>query len=204
MLARMKLYGTLTSPFVRRVRVVAAELSLPFTLVDAFTDEGQAALRQASPIWKVPALELDGKLLWDSGHIVDHLLERHGHGPLRVESPEERIDGRNLRVAIDEALLALVRFFYLRRDGVDVEQPAYLQKEKARVASILSFVEAQLKGSSFADDGGFGLSELTLVTALDWMAFRQTWDASASPAFMRFLEAHETRTSLVETKPSAA
>jgi len=30
----MKLYGTTTSPYVRRVRVVATELALPFTLVD--------------------------------------------------------------------------------------------------------------------------------------------------------------------------
>ena len=49
------LFGTTTSPFVRRVRVVCLEKGLPFTLVPALTDEGQAALRAVSPVWKVRA-----------------------------------------------------------------------------------------------------------------------------------------------------
>ena len=46
----MKLYGTTTSPFVRRVRVAALELGHTFDLVNTAHDDGQAALRAASPI----------------------------------------------------------------------------------------------------------------------------------------------------------
>ena len=54
----MTLYGTTTSPYVRRVRVVTLELGLPLTWVDTFTDAGQAALRARSPVWKVPVVEI--------------------------------------------------------------------------------------------------------------------------------------------------
>ena len=50
----MKLYGTTTSPFVRRVRVVAAEVGEPVELVNTAPDIGQAQLREVSPIRKVP------------------------------------------------------------------------------------------------------------------------------------------------------
>ena len=66
------LFGTTTSPFVRRVRVVCLEKGLPFTLVPALTDEGQAALRAVSPVWKVPVVQLDdGGVVYDSRVILD-------------------------------------------------------------------------------------------------------------------------------------
>src|SRR5258705_9543 len=53
-IVRMKLYGTAASPFVRRVRVTAAEVGEPVELVNTATEAGHAELRALSPIWKVP------------------------------------------------------------------------------------------------------------------------------------------------------
>lgn len=74
------LYGTLTSPYVRRVRALAEELGVGFELVDVFTDSGQARLRERNPIWKVPSADFDGQLVFDSHVILDHLLAKHGAG----------------------------------------------------------------------------------------------------------------------------
>jgi glutathione S-transferase len=51
----MNLYGTTTSPYVRRVRFVLEDLELPYTLVDVFTDAGQAELRARNPLWFLDA-----------------------------------------------------------------------------------------------------------------------------------------------------
>ena len=67
----MKLYGTTTSPFVRRVRIVAAELDVAYDLINTAHDDGQAQLRAVSPIWKVPVAELDGQTLFDSQIIIN-------------------------------------------------------------------------------------------------------------------------------------
>lgn len=76
----MKLYGTTTSPFVRRVRVVAAELGEPIDRVDTAPEVGQAALREVSPIRKVPvAVVDDGRALFDSRAIVEWLVGKHGY-----------------------------------------------------------------------------------------------------------------------------
>ena len=71
----MKLFGTTTSPFVRRVRVVAAEVGEPVDRVDTATDVGMAQLRDVSPIRKVPVAIVDNRLLYDSRVIVDWLID---------------------------------------------------------------------------------------------------------------------------------
>src|SRR6185436_16549189 len=80
-LARMKLYGTTTSPFVRRVRVVAAEVGEQVERIDTASDAGQAKLREVSPIRKVPVAVIDGRTIYDSRVINEWLTTTRGfHG----------------------------------------------------------------------------------------------------------------------------
>ena len=202
------LFGTTTSPFVRRVRVVCLEKGLPFTLVPALTDEGQAALRAVSPVWKVPVVQLDdGRVVYDSRVILDELC-RDGWGPLRAPptTPKDRVDEENVVTMIDEAVLSLVRRFYLARDGANLEVP-YLIKERDSALSILKPLDATVHGM-FATAhgvavGGFGRSELALVSGLDWLAFRQVFDLSQTPR-LEALRAHwQSRPSVAATAPAA-
>jgi glutathione S-transferase len=210
------LYGTTTSPFVRRVRVVAMEKSLPFTLVGTATDEGLAQLQAISPIGKVPAARLaDGRVVFDSRVILDELCHPEGGGaaalraawaPLRAPfvEPQPRVDEENAVNLVDEALLSLVRLFYLKRDGADL-LAAYLQKEQRRAATILRHLDDTIIGHHLtkraAEEGGLGRPELALVTALDWMQFRATFDLSTTPRLKVALEHWLQRPSLASTRP---
>src|SRR6185503_10732342 len=112
----MKLYGTTTSPFVRRVRVIATELGEPIVRIDTATDAGMAALREISPIRKVPVAIVDGHTIYDSRAISDWLTATRGWGELAA--PHDRWREANLVNAIDGALDAVIQLFYLRRDCV--------------------------------------------------------------------------------------
>lgn len=59
----MKLYGTTTSPFVRRVRIVAEEIGEPIEWINTAVEAGQAQLRALSPIRKVPIAVIDGRVV---------------------------------------------------------------------------------------------------------------------------------------------
>lgn len=197
----MRLFGTTTSPYVRRVRVVALELQLPLELVDTFTPAGQAALRERNPLWKVPAVELDGQAIFDSRVIIEHLLRRHGPGPLaRVD--EDDLDAQNLVTVIDGALDALINAFYLQRDGITAERAAYVAKQHDRAAAALAWVEARVDDVWLTRARAFGLPELALVTALDWMRFRSAYDVERHPGLVRCMERHGARESLVATRPA--
>ncbi|MCE9576245.1 MAG: glutathione S-transferase family protein [Deltaproteobacteria bacterium] len=194
----MKLYGTTTSPFVRRVRVVAAELGVPLDLVNTATDDGQAALRAVSPIRKVPVAVLGGRTLFDSRVIIDYLTTVNGWGG--VAPARDRWREQNLVNAIDGALDAAIQVFYLRRDGVPVEGSAYATRQRDRIAAIFAWLATEL-ATPTTFDAGLGLAEISLIATLDWMDFRETYPTG--DAFAALRAAWRERPSLAATRPHA-
>ncbi len=204
----LQIIGTTTSPFVRRVRVVCLEKGLPFELIPALTDEGQTALREASPIWKVPVARFDdGRVVYDSRVIIDELT-RDGWGGLRAPSTDirGRVDEENVITMIDDAVLALVRRFYLQRDGASVDAP-YLQKDHERALTTLRQLDSVVVDGFATAAGraaaGLGRAELALVTALDWLDFRKTFDLSTTPNLQAIQARFSSWPSLAQTVPVA-
>lgn len=201
--AMMKLYGTTTSPYVRRVRVVALELGVAFEWVDTFTEAGQAALRAASPLWKVPVVELAGDTaIFDSHVITEHLMRRHGPGPLAPVG-EDDLAARNVITVIDGALDSLINALYLQRDGITSDKASYMTKQRERAAAALAWVDARVDDVWLTRARAFGLAEIALLTALEWMRFREMYPVERHPALVRCLEHHGARESLVATRPKA-
>jgi glutathione S-transferase len=204
MLAAMKLYGSTTSPFVRRVRIVLAEIGVPTSLTIVNTKETEGILRAVTPLWKMPVAEVDGQTIFDSRVIIDYLLARHAHPTIATHGGEPTVRESNVRSVIDGALEAAIFVFYLRRDGADVDRMPYALKQVERVHSALAWVEAQLDET--ARLGGTGdaiaLPELALATALDWMDFRATYETSQHPRLQPFRARFAARPSFAATAPA--
>jgi glutathione S-transferase len=195
----MKLYGTTTSPFVRRVRVVAAEVNEPVEMQDTATDAGQAALREISPIRKVPVAVVDGVTIFDSRAIIDSLVAAHGWHDLAPV--RDRWHEQNVINAIDAALDAVIQLFYLRRDGVAIAGTPYETRQLDRADAIFAWLGKQVTkdGRGFGD--GFGLAELALVTTLDWMDFRKAYPTERAASVESVRAAWRERPSLAATRP---
>jgi glutathione S-transferase len=199
----MKLYGTTTSPFVRRVRIVATELGVSFDRIDTVGEEGQNTLRGVTPIWKAPVAEIDGEVVFDSHIIIEHLLRRHGYGPLRTAGGASWLREQNLVTSIDGALDAAVNLFQLGREGIDLDSAPYLVKQRERVDSILTWIEGKLRGIWLTDEPRLGLAEIALVTALQWMMFRERYPVESHAALKKFVDGHADRPSIRDTYPAA-
>jgi glutathione S-transferase len=215
----MKLYGTTTSPFVRRVRVVADEVGAPVELINTATEDGQAALLALSPIRKVPvavvassdsdsaaprsgaegSAEVPARTIFDSRVIIDWLVTTRGWQGL--VPARDRWQEANLVNAIDAALDAAIQLFYLRRDGVEVAGTPYEVRQLARIDAIMAWLVTQLAadGTSFGD--GFGLAEVALVTTLDWMDFRATYPTDRAAALLGLRTRWRDRPSLAQSRP---
>lgn len=189
----MKLYGTTTSPFVRRVRVVAQEVGEPIDRIDTATDDGQAALREVSPIRKVPVALIDGRTNFDSRAIIDWLTTTRGWGTLAP--PRDRWRELNVVNALDAAIESAMSLFYLRRDGVAIDGTPFAVRQLERTDAILAWVAPQLSAQTF------GLAELTCVCALEWMDFRQSYDTRRATALDSVRAAWRERPSLATTRP---
>jgi glutathione S-transferase len=199
----MKLFGTTTSPFVRRVRVVADETQQEIELINTATDAGQAKLREVSPIRKVPVAVMDGRTIYDSHAIIEWILTTRGWHDLAP--PRDTWGNHNLVNAIDSAADAVIQLFYLRRDGVAVDGSIYATRQIERADAIFAWLATQVEGGrSFAGSGGgFGLAELALVTTLDWMDFRKVYATERLDVLNAVRATWRERASVAATRPHA-
>lgn len=192
------LYGSRTSPFVRRVRVVGIELGLDLHLVDTTTEEGQTKLREVTPLWKVPVLEThDGGIIFDSHVATDFLLHTFGPDPMRGMEPTA-LRERNIMTVIDGALESLINVMYLGRDGVSPAQSDYLVKQRERAAAAMEWLD---EAWSTTHDSHLGLTEVALVTTLEWMTLRSAYDYSRHSHLVAQLERWTDRRSFATTRP---
>ena len=102
---------------------------------------------------------------------------------------------------VDGALDALINALYLQRDGVGTAESSYVAKQHERAAASLAWVESQVDDVWLTRAKAFGLPELALVTALEWMRFRDMYPVERHPGLVRCLEHHGARESLAATRP---
>ncbi|MCR9166032.1 MAG: glutathione S-transferase family protein [Nannocystaceae bacterium] len=198
----LTLYGTTTSPYVRRVRIVAHELGIEVDLVDTAEDDGQRRMRAANPVWKVPTVTVGELSILDSSTICEYLVNERGPGELERFNADN-LHERNLMTVIDGALDSLINAFYLARDGVTAQSSSYAAKQKQRAASAMQWLEQWATGPWLSQVHKLGLPEIAMVTTLEWMQFRETYDVSAHPKLVELGKHWADRESFARTRPGA-
>jgi glutathione S-transferase len=196
----LRLFGTTTSPYVRRVRIVAMELGLVVELVEVASQEGQHRLAEVSPIWKVPALQIvdEPEIVLDSHAIIDLFMRRFGHGDMTPFDPADSA-ARNVLTVIDAALDSLINALYLTRDGIDSYHSAYMRKQVDRADSALRWLGGRVGQTGFGR--GFGLTEIALVAAIDWIRLRSALPLENHERLVRAAAHWSSRASVAATVP---
>ncbi|ESR23778.1 glutathione S-transferase family protein [Lutibaculum baratangense] len=170
-MADMRLHGSLTSPYVRKVRIVIAETGLDchFVVTDVWAPDN--GIERLNPLGRVPVLEIDGlEPLFDSFTILEHLDRCHGLGLLRAgDERDEAMRWHALGHGVIDAVVA--RLLELRRPP-ELRSADRMAREEERVARTLAAMERMVKtgGELFPDR--IGLAEVTVATALQYVDFR--------------------------------
>jgi len=68
----MKLLGSTTSPFVRRLRIYLDGKDYDFVNLDIFQEEDRKYLTENNPAQKIPALLDNGECIYDSRFFKRH------------------------------------------------------------------------------------------------------------------------------------
>jgi glutathione S-transferase len=134
----------------QRILWLLEELDLPYELVkyqrDAVTNLAPPELEAVHPLGKSPMLELDGKLLIESGAIVEAVIEGPGGGRLAPAAGSAAFTDYRiwLHYAEGSAMLPLMLMLYTGRLG---EGAAPLKPRiDSETARHLGYVEASLAG----------------------------------------------------------
>jgi glutathione S-transferase len=72
----MQLYDVGMSPNAKKVRVVARELGIPLERIAVDLQNGDPTYREKNPMGKVPTLDDEGFIVWESGAILAYLATR--------------------------------------------------------------------------------------------------------------------------------
>jgi glutathione S-transferase len=171
----MKLIGSLTSPYVRKVRVVLAEKKMPVTFVleDVW---GSDDILASNPLGKVPCLVLEGgEALFDSRVIVEYVDTLSPLSRLIPERGRERAEVRTWEAlgdgVLDAALQARMEQVWPGRSESQ-RCPAWVDRQLSRVHSGLKAMATGLGERSFCVGKNLSLADIAVVCSLHYLDFR--------------------------------
>jgi glutathione S-transferase len=204
----MKLIGSLTSPYVRKVRVVMAEKKLDYQLVleDVW---GSDAMLAANPLGKVPCLVLDGgEAVFDSRVITEYVDTLSPVGKLIPPSGRERVEVRTWEALADglcdAALLARMEATWGPREGARC-QP-WIDRQLSRIDSAIQAMGRGLGDKPWCNGNHFTLADVAVGVALGYLDFRfghLDWRADHAN-LTRLVEKLAMRPSFIDTAPPVA
>ena len=202
----MKLIGSLTSPYVRKVRVVMAEkkLDFQFTLEDVWESD---AILKINPLGKVPCLVMEGgEAVYDSRVIVEVLDTLSPVGKLIPPSGRERTEVRTWEAladgVIDAAILARLEATWKGRSAGE-RSAAWIERQMSRVASGLKAMAEGLGDKPHCAGIHFTLADVAVGCALGYLSFRfpeVAW-RERHPNLQRLYDRLAARPSFIDSAP---
>lgn len=207
------LYMSPFSPYTRKVRVMLAEKGLAYVNQKVATDRFPAEYgNTVNPCGRVPALDDNGRVLFESNVILDYLLTQYPDAPPNAPTPtlfktlvraDKRWEDQQTLAAIETVLnsgLTMLRFG--AHSGVATDPP-YLEREHERVQNILDWLDKRATPEGFVP-GWFSVLDLNLLVTLQWADFRKVFEWRGRPNIDRLMSFHAGRPTLPASHPGVA
>jgi len=173
----MKLYGSLTSPFVRKVRMVLLEKNLAHELVVEGPADAAGNVARLNPLRAIPVLERDdGEVFFDSPMICEYIDSLNDKPRLYPASGEPRWQALRWHALGQGMMEATVARFVELRKPAEKQVAAQVSKHEARVAAALAFAEERAPASGFLSGNTIGIADITLAVALGYIDLRHAHD----------------------------
>jgi glutathione S-transferase len=203
----MKLIGSNTSPYVRKVRIVMAEKKLDYTFVLEDVWSEQTTITQANPLGKVPCLIMEGgEALFDSRVIVEYLDTLSPVGKLIPAVGRERAEVKTWEAladgVMDAALLARMEATWVKRSDSQRSQ-AWIDRQLSKIDASLQAMSKGLGDKPYCSGNHMSLADIAVGCALGYLDFRfpQIGWRNDYSSLVRLLEKLEQRPSFAETAP---
>ncbi|MGB6009091.1 glutathione S-transferase [Castellaniella sp.] len=203
----MRLIGSLTSPYVRKVRIVLAEKKLDYELV---LDDPWSANTQTTdfnPLGKVPCLILDeNEALFDSRVIVEYLDTLSPVGRLIPPPGRERVAVKRWEATADGIMDAASSMIMESRRPQEQQSTAWVERQQGKIYAALDYMNSLLGEQPYCTGVNLCLADIAVGAALGYLDFRNpnlNWRARHAN-LARLAEKLDARPSFVSTRPPAA
>lgn len=171
----MKLFGTHTSPYARKVRLVLLEKNIPHDYIIDPPREPGSLVARLNPLARIPALILDDETcVFDSPVIAEYADTLNDHPVLiprddakarmRVRRWEALADG-----IVDSAVV--VRTEVIR--PVEKQDADTIKRHNNAITHALEYAAELLGARTWCEGNAITLADLALVSALIYLDLRQ-------------------------------
>jgi glutathione S-transferase len=170
----MKLIGSLTSPYVRKARIVLAEKKIDYQLVLEDVWAPDTTIYTFNPVGKVPCLVMeDGERVFDSRVICEYVDTLSPVGKLIPQSGRERIEVRCWEALADGVLDAavLIRLELTQREAGQRSE-AWLARQRRKIEEGLDAMASGLAGKPWCANNHYSLADIALGCALGYLDLR--------------------------------
>jgi glutathione S-transferase len=207
-LKHMKLIGSLTSPYVRKVRIVFFEKKVDVDLEIENVWAPDTKITNHNPLGKVPCLVLDdGEAIYDSRVIAEYVDTLSPVGKLIPTESRERATVKTWEALADGIKDAgiLARLEATLRPP-EQQSPVWVDRQIGKIKAALEQMSRKLGENSWCHGNQMTLADIAVGCALGYLLFRFpniAWQAQY-PNLDTLYQKLAQRPSFVETAPPAA
>ena len=202
----MKLIGSLTSPFVRKVRIVLAEKKIDYEFVIDSPWSPESGVANLNPLGKIPVLALDDDTsLFDSRVISEYLDNVAPYNKLMPSTNRERTEVKRWEALADGICDAAALIFLEKKRPAEQQSSEWIVRQQNKIIAGLDYMAAELGDSNWCMGTHFSLADIAAGCALGYLAFRFPeidWNAK-HPNLARLYEKLSHRPAFAETMPKA-
>lgn len=206
----MKLIGSNTSPYVRKVRAVMAEKKLEYEYVTEDVWVDGTSISAMNPLGKVPCLMMEGgDAVFDSRVIVEYVDTLSPVGKLIPPSGRERAEVKTWEALadglLDAAILARLENVWKHRTA-EQRSAAWVNYQLGKVDSAVAAMSRGLGENAYCVGAHLTLADIAVGVALSYLDFRFpeiNW-RERSPNLGRLLDKLMLRQSFIDTQPAVA
>ncbi len=203
----MKLIGSTSSPYVRKVRVVLAEKKLDCGFVTEDVWSAQTTIAESNPLGKVPCLIMEGsEAMYDSRVIVEYLDTLSPVGKLIPAVGRERAEVKTWEAladgVLDAAILARLEANWAGRTKAQ-RSAAWIERQLVKVQASVKAMAHGLGDKAFCTGIHLSLADIAVGVALGYLDFRFPeidWRTD-NPNLLKLYEKLMLRPSFADTRP---
>ena len=202
----MKLVGSYTSPFVRKISVLLLEKGITFEFVNEQPYNAENGVAQYNPLGKVPALVTDDGEYWFDSPIIAEYIELLGIAPAMVpREPKAALAVRQIEALADGIMDAALASVREQARPAAQQSETELLRQREKISRSLDWCEQLLHDGRIKTDT-LNLATIAIACAVGYLNFRHVspgWCVER-PLLVKLAETLFQRESFARTEPPKA
>ena len=200
----MKLIGSHTSPFVRKVRIVLAEKKIEYEFVIDSPWLADSKVPDINPLGKIPVLLLDDDTpLFDSRVIVEYIDNVTPNNKLFPAPNRERTEVKRWEALADGVIDAAVAIYLEKQRESTQQNPGWIERQFGKMRRGLAAMSADLGEKTWCNGESYSLADIAVGCSLNYLDLRfahMNW-REQYPNLAALMAKLEARQSFIDTRP---